>query len=165
MLLRYLLLAAFLPSAFLIYSYVFLKNARLLQLVSAIAMILGAFHFSDHLRYLQMLRAENRLDVNGALAQFLSDHRVRYAIAPYWRAYDITFRTQGKIIVASSQLVRIPAYQELYQLHANGAPEKDSQSVARIDDRNCQDGTLEWVAQIPVCLVSARPTPGHQVGN
>jgi hypothetical protein len=158
MLIRYLLLAAYLPTAFLIYAYAFFQNKRTVQFVSALALIIAAFHFSDHVRYWQALKSANPVDTNGALAQFLTDHHVQYAIAPYWRAYDITFRTQEKIIVASSQLVRIPAYQARYELHTHASVESVG-AVARIDDRNCSDGSITVIAQVPVCLVGISTLP------
>ena len=57
--------------------------------------------------------SEHRMLVN-----YLTSHRIRYATAIYWDAYLLDFLSQERVIVASSDLVRIPEYQDEVDAHA-----------------------------------------------
>ena len=48
-------------------------------------------------------------------------YNFEYGIAPYWTAYDVSFRTQGRVHLASSEFVRIPEFQEQYDHHVREA--------------------------------------------
>jgi hypothetical protein len=46
-----------------------------------------------------------------ALATYLVDHDIHYARADYWTAYVTTFLTREKVVIASTDTVRIDSYQ------------------------------------------------------
>jgi hypothetical protein len=46
---------------------------------------------------------------------------VQYAVSDYWIAYAVTFMTDERVIVASEDFVRIPAYQDIVAEHADKA--------------------------------------------
>jgi hypothetical protein len=48
-----------------------------------------------------------------SLATYLVDHDVHYARADYWTAYATTFLTKERVIIASTDTVRINSYQQI----------------------------------------------------
>jgi len=52
-----------------------------------------------------------------ALATYLVDHNIHYARSDYWTAYVTTFLTREKVVIASTDTVRIDSYQR--QVAAN----------------------------------------------
>ena len=57
-----------------------------------------------------------------ALATYLVDHGVRYARADYWTAYATTFLAQERVVIASTDTVRITSYQSEVARHDREAP-------------------------------------------
>ena len=55
------------------------------------------------------------------VADYLMSRGIRYAKARYWDAYVITFLSQERVIVASTETVRISAYQAGFDQHVNEA--------------------------------------------
>ena len=52
------------------------------------------------------------------LADYLVDHQIKYARAIYWDAYAVDFLSREQVIVASSDIIRIPEYQRTVDEHA-----------------------------------------------
>jgi hypothetical protein len=67
------------------------------------------------------------------IAQELQARGIRYGIAPFETAYPVTFLTGEQIIVASSNRIRILAYQTEFRAHRNEA--------VRIERGPCPRGT------------------------
>src|SRR5262249_13170780 len=90
--------------------------------------------------------AHDREDVSAgrAVAEFLQDEGVTTGIAPYWVAYNLTFRTGGRVHVASSELVRIRAYQNEYDARRDRA--------VRIDLGPCDAGREVLVRGVKICM-------------
>jgi hypothetical protein len=55
------------------------------------------------------------------LTDYLLAHQIRYATANYWDAYIVTFLSHERVIVASNDVVRIPAYQKEVEAHGGDA--------------------------------------------
>jgi hypothetical protein len=72
------------------------------------------------------------------LADYLTSHRIKYAWAIYWDSYRVTFLSKERVIVASTDIVRIPEYQTRVELNRLNA--------ARIVRLPCDEGThlAEW---------------------
>jgi hypothetical protein len=72
------------------------------------------------------------------LADYLTSHGIRYASAGYWDSYRVTFLSRERVIVASDDIVRVPAYQTRVELNRANA--------ARIVRMPCGGGTpiAEW---------------------
>jgi hypothetical protein len=72
------------------------------------------------------------------LADYLMKHRIRYAWATYWDSYRVTFLSKERVIVASTDTVRIPEYQ--------ARVERDRLNAVRIVRLPCDEGThvAEW---------------------
>lgn len=52
-----------------------------------------------------------------ALATYLVDHNIQYARSDYWTAYVTTFLTREKVVIASTDTVRIDHYQRQVAAH------------------------------------------------
>jgi hypothetical protein len=74
------------------------------------------------------------------LSDALVARGIHVAIAPYWTAYAVTFMTDERVKVASSDYVRIDEYQRL----AAAEP-----ALVRISDQPCRGG--EQVARWYLC--------------
>jgi hypothetical protein len=66
------------------------------------------------------------------IADALEAHGVRVAETTYWRAYKITFLTQERVKLASSDVVRIREYQTL--------AEQQGERLERLQDAPCPNG-------------------------
>lgn len=72
------------------------------------------------------------------LADYMTEHRIKYAWAIYWDSYRVTFLSKERVIVASTDIVRIPGYQTRVELNRLNA--------ARIVRLPCDEGihVAEW---------------------
>ena len=66
------------------------------------------------------------------MADYLTSRGIRYAKARYWDAYVITFLSQERVIVASTETIRISAYQAEFDQHV-----KEAVSLPRVP---CEGG-------------------------
>lgn len=114
LLIRYLFVLALVPAAL----GALILAARPSRVVRALACASLAWltlaNGAANAGYYRALDAERIPDDLGAVATFLEERGVTNAIAPYWVAYNLTFRTGERVHVASTQLVRIPAFQTEY---------------------------------------------------
>jgi hypothetical protein len=79
-------------------------------MIGAIA-IWAAFTATTHVRlYDEYLRREPAYP-HRELATYLVDHGIAYARADYWTAYVTTFLAKEKVVIASTDTVRITSYQ------------------------------------------------------
>lgn len=140
---RYLILAAFIPVAFSIVLFGS-ESKWVRRLGIGVAVLISVFHLRDGARYLYALNMQQPVDVNGQVAQELEKREVVSAIAPYWKAYDISFRTGDRVHVASSELVRIHKNQDFYRANLSGS--------ARIDDVNCKESDSFYVQSVRLCI-------------
>ncbi len=108
---RYGLLALFLPVAFAV---LVLQPARPLLMRAGAGLLFGVLagvSLLDHVAVLQRAQVAPPPARLVPLAQRLEALGVGVARADYWRAYALTFLTQERVIVASTDLQRIQEYQ------------------------------------------------------
>ena len=74
------------------------------------------------------------LDIRGLIVQHLDARGARFATSDYWIAYPITFLTSERIIVGSSDFVRIQEYERVVAEQPGGVP--------RISRESCDRGYL-----------------------
>ena len=55
------------------------------------------------------------------LADFLVSHHIKYGRAPYWDSYRVTFLARERVVLASTETVRIPGYQTIVDLNQSNA--------------------------------------------
>ena len=115
--LRYFLFALLLPVA-LFGAYFELEEARTWRTVVAILVAVWAgSNVWDNARLLRACALTPAPAHHRILADYLVDNGIRYARAGYWDSYVVTFLSAERVIVASSDTVRISAYQTLVDSH------------------------------------------------
>jgi hypothetical protein len=128
--LRYVLLGLYLPigltAAWLAVEPLRIVRAAVLVVVAACAVSAA----SDHVGLVRRVRAGEIADPMGTLARALEARGTRVARAEYWRAYRLTFLAQERVIVASTDYVRIEAYQRI----------ADEAAAPVLRDRACDGG-------------------------
>jgi hypothetical protein len=136
--LNYVLLALFLPVA--LFGMYFLNEADARYRVAAVLLIAAWA--------LPMMRDDVRLareyvisppeNAHRVLADYLTDHRIKYAWATYWDSYRVTFLSKERVIVGSTDIVRISGLQDRV--------ERNRANAARIVRLPCDGGTrvAEW---------------------
>jgi hypothetical protein len=138
---RYLLLALFVPIGAVAVWLALERSDHVRRAVAAVvitwAVASGADNWRQYARYASREIADPMLEIVAAL-----DARgVAVAKAQYWRAYKLTFLTQERIIVASSDIVRIEAYQRIADAQGD--------RLVRLERQPCPGGVL--VAGLYIC--------------
>jgi len=129
---RYMLLGLLLPvgigACYLaMESWTWPKRA-FLAVVGVWAIISAASHFALLTEYVTgPPQAEYRL-----LTSYLEREQVHYGRAPFWDAYAVTFLSNERVRIASSDLVRVEEYGREYERHRGTA--------VSISTERCQDG-------------------------
>ena len=72
---------------------------------------------TEHVRLGREYLFQEPINSRRELATYLVTNGIRYARADYWTAYSTTFLARERVIVASTDLVRIAAYQEQVERH------------------------------------------------
>jgi hypothetical protein len=138
---RYLLLALFVPIGAMAV-WLALERSDHVRHAVAVAVIIwaaasGADNWRQYARYASGEIADPMLEIVAAL-----DARgVTVAKAQYWRAYKLTFLTQERIIVASSDIVRIEEYQRIADAQGD--------RLVRLERQPCSGGV--FVAGLYIC--------------
>ena len=136
--LNYVLLGLLLPPA-LLGAYFRLEGiATLRRLVVVLTVAWAALMVVEQARTLREYVVSPPGNIHRSLADYLTTHRIRYAWAGYWDAYRVTFLARERVIVASTQTVRIPGYQIRV--------ERSAANAAHIVRAPCSDGAhvAEW---------------------
>jgi hypothetical protein len=141
--LRYLHLALLFPVG-IFTMFVAREPSKLLKAAACGVFVLWAVaNLVDNVRVLADTIRHPQPAPHRELADFLVDHHVRYARAMYWDAYMVDFLSNERVIVASTDSVRIPEYQQRVEAQAANA--------AEIVRAPC-DGDLrvsEWCIRLP----------------
>lgn len=95
-----------------------------------------------HVRLLVEYVRNPPTDIRGLIVQHLDARGARYALADYWIAYPITFLTDERIIVGSSDYVRIQEYQRQIEALPGG--------VVRLSREQCDTG-YQIVPRLYLC--------------
>jgi hypothetical protein len=138
---RYLLLAIFLPVGAAAVWLALEPSHHVRHAVAAVVMAWavasGVDNWRQYARYASGQIPDPMLEIIAAL-----DARgVAVAKAQYWRAYKLTFMTQERIKVASSDIVRIEEYQRL--------AEHEGERLVRLERQPCPGGT--FVGGLYIC--------------
>ena len=144
LLIRYLFILALVPAA--LAACIFAGSASRAVRVATIAALvwLAGANAVANAKYYRALSDARLPDRLGAVATFLEERDITNGLAPYWVAYNLTFRTGGRVHVASTDLVRIPSYQEEYEARRDRA--------VRIDAGPCEPGKEVIVRGVTICM-------------
>jgi hypothetical protein len=142
--LNYVLLALFLPVAVFGLHFQLERNRASLGVAVALVAIWALAMTADNARVNREYVARPPGNIHRVLADYLTSHRIKYAWAGYWDAYRVTFLSRERVIVASTETVRIPAYQTRV--------ERNEANAARIQRQPCHEGTpvVEWCVVDPL---------------
>jgi hypothetical protein len=142
-LLRYLLLALLIPigcyAAFMHREH----SAGLRAGVTTVFILWAAANGLDNIRLLRASAREAPPNEHRVLADYLENHQIQYARATYWDAYVVDFLTRERVIVASTDIVRIADYQDRVEAHSG--------SAVNLPRLPCAGGEVvaSWCVQIP----------------
>jgi hypothetical protein len=129
---RYALLMLYagvgIATLFFVYETNRLWRRAMVAAIAAWALVTAA----AHVRLLDEYLRREPAYPQRALATYLVDHGIEYARSDYWTAYATTFLAGEKVVIASTDTVRIAAYQ------AAAAEQRDR--IVNIQRQPCADG-------------------------
>ena len=118
---RYLLFTLLLPVALL--TRFLLREQQKAWRTGVVALICSwaAFNVIDNVRLVRRYIQSPPPTPHREIADYLVAEGIQYARAGYWDAYNITFLSREKVIVASTEKVRITAYQAAVAQNSSSA--------------------------------------------
>ncbi len=119
--LRYALFAPLLVVALFGAYFLVERSTRWTAAVGVAIAIWAAGNVVDNARLIQEYVGNPPSRQHRILADYLMSHGIRYARGKYWDAYIVSFLSREKVIVASTETVRISAYQSEVEQHASEA--------------------------------------------
>jgi hypothetical protein len=136
--LNYVLLVLFLPVALFGAYFQLEAESRYRQTAVFLIAAWALPTLGDSARLAREYRVSPPANAHRVLADYLTQHRIKYAWAGYWDSYHVTFLSKERVIVASEDTVRVPGYQIRVELNRLNA--------ARLVRLPCDDGThvAEW---------------------
>jgi hypothetical protein len=132
-LLRYLLLGLLIPVGLFATFMAREPSLKLRSLVAAIFVLWGALNLVDNAKLVVAAVENPPISEHRLLTSYLLSHHIRYARASYWDAYVVDFLSRERVIVASTDVVRIPEYQQQVDEHAQDAVNLVRQPCTGID--------------------------------
>lgn len=108
---RYALLMVYAGVGTVALYFIYEKQKLLRGAMVAVILAWTTISAASHLSLLDEYLNHQPGSPHRALATYLVDHNVRYARGDYWTAYATTFLSGEKVIVASTDTVRINSYQ------------------------------------------------------
>jgi hypothetical protein len=118
---RYLLLSLYAGVGVLALFFVYERRREWRWGIGAVVLTWCAVSVGAHLGLIREYTDHPPRNVRRELAASLADLGVRYARAEYWTAYHTTFLAEERVIVASTDFVRIDQYQKLVEAHGTEA--------------------------------------------
>jgi len=139
--LRYVLFALLLPIG--LFGAFFQSEPRVAWRWTLVALVTvwAAANTRDNVRLVHEYRVAPLPVYHRHLADYLVAHRVKYAWGGYWDSYIVDFFSQEKVIVASTEKVRIESYQREVMEH-----DAEAVQLVRLP---CEGGTMfeAWCLQ------------------
>jgi hypothetical protein len=141
---RYVLLLVLLPIAIL-GSFFLGERSRVWRaaVIGGVA-VWAAVMVRDNVRLVREYATTPPVNEFRQLADYLVAHKIEYGYAQYWDCYIVDFLSRERVILASTDFLRIPAYQTLVDAHAA--------SAASIERVPCTTGThfASWCIDDPL---------------
>ncbi len=141
---RYVLLLPLLPIAILGGFLLAERSRPWLAAVTCAVAVWAAFMVRDNVELIREYRIAPPVNEFRQLADYLVEHKIEYSYAQYWDCYIVDFLSRERVILASTDFLRIPAYQTLVDAHAS--------SAASIERVPCTGGThfASWCIDDPL---------------
>jgi hypothetical protein len=112
-LLRYVLFGLLLPIALFAAFFIAERSRVWVTIVISSVAIWSAFTLRDNVLLIREYRAAPPPNEFRMLADYLVAHRIPYGYAMYWDCYIVDFLSREQVILASTDVIRIDAYQRL----------------------------------------------------
>ena len=141
---RYVLFALLVPVAVFGAFLLTEPSARYRGAVVALVGVWAALTVADNARLLREYLVSPPQNNYRELTDYLVAHRIRYARAIYWDSYVVTFLSGERVIVASTDKVRVSAYQA--RVDANSA------NAVHLQRQPCSSGKAvsSWCLEDPL---------------
>jgi hypothetical protein len=141
---RYVLLLVLLPVATLGGFFLAERSRALNASVICAVAVWAAFTVRDNVGLIREYRSAPPVNEFRQLADYLVAHKIEYGYAQYWDCYIVDFLSRERVILASTDFLRVPAYQTLVEAHASTAA-----SIERVP---CTTGThfASWCIDDPL---------------
>ena len=141
---RYVLLLPLLPIAMLAAFFLAERSRPWVATVTCAVAVWAAFMVRDNVQLIREYRTAPPVDEFRQLADYLVAHEIQYGYAQYWDCYIVDFLSRERVILASTDFLRIPAYQTVVDAHAS--------SAASIERVPCSTGThfASWCIDDPL---------------
>ncbi len=120
-LLRYVLFVLLLPSAIFGACFLVTRSRALVAIVISAVAIWSAFTLRDNVRLIREYRAAPPPNEFRMLADDLVSRHIPYGYAMYWDCYIVDFFSREQVILASTDVIRIDAYQRLVDANEKAA--------------------------------------------
>ena len=117
---RYVLMALFLLPGITALYLILERNARLRAFLVLVVLLWASANAVEHGRYARAIHGAPP-DSTQLLADYLVSNGIRFATSDYWTAYNVTFRSAERVIMASSDFVRINQYQSIVRARRSDA--------------------------------------------
>jgi hypothetical protein len=130
--LRYVLFALLLPVGLLSASFLADRSHRWKLAIAACVVGWAVLTVNDNVRVLAEYRSAPPPSEFRALADYLVAHRIRYGTAQYWDCYIVDFLSRERVVLASTGLIRVAAYQTRV--------ERNAVNAVRIVRQPCEGG-------------------------
>jgi len=119
--LRYMLFALFLPIA-LFGAFFQLERKEVWRWAASVLIVACAlFTLRDNARLVYEFVKSPPPSYHRALADYLTEHWIKYGRAGYWDCYVVDFLSRERVTLASTGLVRISAYQAVVDANQSNA--------------------------------------------
>jgi hypothetical protein len=118
---RYALLSLYAGVGVLALFYIYERQRVWLVCITTVMALWAAVSIGAHVGLVREYVEQQPRNVRRELANYLVDHGIRYARSDYWTAYYTTFLADERVIVASTETVRIDEYQRLESAHHSEA--------------------------------------------
>ncbi len=114
---RYALLTLYIGVGVVTLFFVYETGRRLRQSMVAVMLLWALASGAAHVRLLNEYVYHEPQNPHRQLATYLVGHNIRYARADYWTAYATTFLAGERVVIASTETVRINGYQSEVDAH------------------------------------------------
>lgn len=141
--LNYVLLVLLLPVG-LVGAYLQRESRDAIRAAVVVCVLVWAAAMTvDNVRVTRQYLVNPPASPHRALTDALVRHGIKYGYADYWDSYRVTFLSKERVIVASTSIVRVPAYQERV--------ERNTDNAVRIERQPCGEGARisEWCVVDP----------------
>ena len=119
--LRYALLTLYLGVGVMALFFIYEPQRRWRWSMTAVMLAWALASAAAHVRLLNEYLYHEPQNPRRQLATYLVDHGIHYARSDYWTAYYTTFLAAERVVIASTEIVRISSYQSEVEAHRNEA--------------------------------------------